>query len=100
VAGATSGALRSETAADLNEVVGHNSKTDPPLHTFEPFIAAAIQSVASLQHANAALASGPPALPGPEPTRSLQFSPLAAFAAPTRHRHSRHSHSLDGLLVL
>src|SRR5258707_10495358 len=68
VAGETSSALRSETAADLNEVVGHNSKTDPPLHTFEPSIPTAIQSVASLQHANAAFASGPPALPGSEPT--------------------------------
>lgn len=35
MAGATSNALRSETTADLNEVVGHNSKTDPPLHIFE-----------------------------------------------------------------
>jgi hypothetical protein len=42
----TSGALRCETAADLNEVVGHNPKTDPSLHTFEASITAAIQSVA------------------------------------------------------
>src|SRR5258708_39870332 len=91
--------LRSEAAADLNEVVGHDSKTDPPLHTFEPSISTAIQSVAPLQNADAALASGPPALSGPEPTRSLQFFPLAALGAPTRHRDSRHSHSLDGLLI-
>jgi len=56
--------------------------------------------VAPLQHANAAFASGPLALPGPEPTRSLQFSSLAAFAVAIRHRDSRHSHSLDGLLIL
>src|SRR5258707_10079775 len=100
VAGETSSALRSETAADLNEVVGHNSKTDPPLHTFEPSIPTAIQSVASLQHANAAFASGPPALPGSEPTRFLKFSSLAAFGAPTRHRDSRYPHCLDGFLIL
>jgi hypothetical protein len=100
IADKTSSSLQGEAVANLDDVVGDNSKTDPALHTFEPSIAAAIQSMAPLQHANAPFASGPPALPGSEPTRSLQFSPLAAFAVATRHRDSRHSHSLDGLLIL
>jgi hypothetical protein len=62
--------------------------------------ATAIQPMTTLQHTDAAFASGPPTLPDTEPTRSLQSSPLAAFAAPTRHRDSRHSHFLDGLLIL
>ena len=92
--------MQGQAAADLDDVVGDNAKADPALHTFEPSISAAIQSVASLQHANAAFASGPPALSGPEPTRFLQFSSLAAFAVATRHCDSPHSHSLNGLLIL
>ena len=91
--------MQGEAAADLDDLVGDNAKADPSLHTFETSIAAAIQSVAPLQHANATFASGPPALSGSKPTRFLQFSPLAAFAVATRHRDSRHSHSLDGLLI-
>ena len=100
VAVKTSGSLQGEAAADLDDVVGDNAKADPALYTCAPSIAAAIQSVAPLQHADAAFASGPPALSGSEPTRSLQFSPLAAFAVAIRHRDSPHSHSLDGLLIL
>ena len=96
----TSGPLQCQAATDLDDVVCDHPKANPAPHTFEPSIPTAIQSVAPLQHANAAFASGPPALPGSEPTRSLQFSPLAAFAVATRHRDSLHSHSLDGLLIL
>jgi hypothetical protein len=64
-----SSSLQGQAAADLDEVVGDNAKADPALHTFEPSISAAIQSVAPLQHANAAFASDPP-------TRFLQFSSL------------------------
>jgi hypothetical protein len=91
--------LQGEAAADLDDVVGDNAKADPALHAFETSIAAAIHSMAPLQHANATFASGPPALSGAKPTRFLQFSPLAAFAVGTRHCDSPHSHSLDGLLI-
>ena len=94
----SSSSLQGQAATDLDDVVRDHPKANPAPHTFEPSIPAAIQSVASLQHANAAFASGPPALPSSEPTRFLKFSPLAAFGAPTRHRDSNHSHSLDGLL--
>jgi hypothetical protein len=100
VAVGISGPLQSQAATYLNNVVCDHPKANLALHTFEPSVAAAIQSMAPLQHANAVFASGPPALPGPEPTRSLQISPLAAFGAPTRHRDSSHSHSPDGPLVL
>ena len=62
--------MQGQAAAELDDVVGDNGNADPALHPFEPSIPAAIQSVAPLQHANAAFASGLPALPGPEPTRS------------------------------
>src|SRR5437867_1893175 len=96
----TSGPLQCQAATDLDNVVGNHSEANPAPHTFEPSIPTAIQSVAPLQHTNAAFASGPPALPGPEPTRSLQFSSLAAFAVAIRYRDSSHSHFLDGLLIL
>src|SRR5258707_7977108 len=96
----TSGPLQCQAATDLDDVVRDHPKANPAPHTFGPSISTAIQSVAPFQHADAAFASGPPALSSPEPTRFLQFSPLAAFAVATRHRDSRHSHSLDGLLIL
>src|ERR1700741_5473157 len=96
----TSGPLQCQTTTSLADIVRDHPKANAAPHTFEPSIPTAIQSVASLQHANAAFASGPPALPGPEPTRFLKFSPRAAFAVTIRHRHSRHPHFLDGLLIL
>jgi hypothetical protein len=79
---ASSGSLQGQAAAELDDVVGDNDNADPALHPFEPSIPAAIQSVAPLQHANAAFASGPPALPGPEPTCSPQSrSPLPKKSA-------------------
>jgi len=100
VAVGTSGPLQGQAATDLNNVVCDYPKTNPALHTFETSVPAAMQSMAPLQHANAAFASGPPTLSGSEPTGFLQLSPLAAFAVAIRHRHSRHPHSLDGLLIL
>jgi len=92
--------LQGQAAADLDDVVCDHPKANPALHTFEPSIPAAIQSVAPLQHADAALASGSPALPGAEPAFSLQLSAFAALGASTRHRNSDHSRRLDGLLIL
>ena len=91
---------RSETPADLNDVVGDNSQADPSLYPSETSIAATPQPMAPLQYADATFASGPAALPGPEPTRSLQLSPLTTFRTPTRHRNSPHSHRLDGFFIL
>jgi len=65
--------LQGQAATDLDDVVRDHPKANLARHTFEPSIPTAIQSVASLQHANVAHASGPPALPGPEPTRFVKF---------------------------
>jgi hypothetical protein len=83
--------LQRQAATDLDDIVRDHPKANPSLHAFKTSVPAAIQSVASLQDANAAFASGPPALPSPELTRFLKFSPLAVFAAPTRHRNPRYS---------
>jgi hypothetical protein len=93
------GPLHSKIATYLDDVVRDHSKADPSLHAFKASIAAAIQSMTTLQHADATFSSSPPTLPGAEPTRALQYSPLAAFGAPTRHRDSGHSHSLNGLFI-
>jgi hypothetical protein len=45
--------LKSQAATDLNNVVCDYPKTNPALHTFEPSVPTAIQSMAPLQHANA-----------------------------------------------
>ena len=99
VAVGTLGPLQGQTAPDLDNVVRDYSKANPSLHTCKASIPATIQSMTTLQHADAAFASGPPTLPGSEPTHSLQFSSLAAFGAPTRHRDARYAHSLDALLI-
>jgi hypothetical protein len=54
-------------------------KANPALHAFEPSIPTAIQSVAPLQHADAAFASGPPALPSSD-SSSARASRSAAEA--------------------
>jgi hypothetical protein len=92
--------LQSKIATYLDDIIRDHSKTNPSLHTFKASIAAAIQSMTTLQYADTAFASSPPALlPRLEPTRSLQFSPLTTFRAPARHRDSRYAHCLDGLLI-
>ena len=98
VAVGTLGPLYRKTATYLDDVVRDHSKANPSLHTFKASVPTSIQSMTTLQHADAAFASGPPALPGSEPRRSLQFSPLAAFAVPIRHGDSRYAHSLNDLL--
>jgi hypothetical protein len=64
------GPLHGEIMAYLNDVVRHHPDGDPSLYTFKASIPAAIQSMTTLQHADAALAAGPRALPCSEPTRS------------------------------
>ncbi len=71
MAAGISSPLQSQAATDLDNVVGDHPKANPAPHTFEPSIPTAMQSMAPLQRANAAFASGPPALSGPEPTLSL-----------------------------
>jgi hypothetical protein len=95
----TLGPLQCQTAPDLDNVVREHPKANPSLHTFKASVPASIQSMTTLQYADATFASSPPALPGSEPTRSLQFSPLAAFAVAIRHCDANHSHGLDDLLI-
>jgi hypothetical protein len=87
-------------AAYMDDIVRDHPKADPSLHSFKASVPAAIQTTTTLQHADAAFASSPPALPSAEPTCPLQFSPLTAFGAPTRHRDANYAHFLDGLLIL
>jgi hypothetical protein len=90
--------LHSETATDLNEVIGDDSKSHPPLHAVEASIAATIQSMSPLQHADAALASGSPSLFSTEPSLFLNF--LAALLLVRLGTAKRAAPSSGSLLIL
>ena len=48
--------------ADIDQVVGDHSETDPALHPIITSIAATVEAVATLADADAALAPGAPSL--------------------------------------
>ena len=74
-----------ETGSDLDDVVGQHAESDPPLDTFGAAVTTAAQAVASLQNADATLASRAPPLSFLEPAALLQLHSLLASGVPVRH---------------
>src|ERR1700688_3692579 len=74
---------RGQHPADIDEVVGNDSQTHPAMHARIPFIEAATESVASLEHADAPFAADAPSLRFAEP--ALLLAPSAA-GGPTLRR--------------
>jgi hypothetical protein len=66
--------------ADVDEVARDHPKANPSLHTCKASVPAAIQSVTTLQYADATCASGPPALPGSERGFPIASVPSTAGA--------------------
>ena len=66
-------------AADVDEVVGDHAEPDPALHSGVALVAAAIEPVSPLDHADASLASGPPFLAVAEPALLLLAFALGAL---------------------
>ena len=54
--------------ADVDEVVGDHTEPDPTLHSGIAFVPATVEPVPPLDHADAALAPGPPQRQAPETT--------------------------------
>src|SRR5262249_3774771 len=81
-------------AADVDDVVGDNAEANPAVHSVEAFVAAAIETVSPLDHADAPLASGPPFLPIAEPALLLLAFALTAFAGAIGNAHALDAHRL------
>src|SRR5258705_2803742 len=79
-------------ATDVDDVVGDDAEPDPTLHSGIAFVAAAIEPVSPLDHADASLASGPPFLSVAEPAL-----PLLSFALGALGRMVRNADALDAL---
>ena len=68
--------------ADVDQVVGDNPKPDKTPHAIGSFVAAAMESMTSLQDADAAFTTGAPFLSLLEPTRSLTLLALRGKLSP------------------
>src|SRR5207245_6380072 len=79
-------------ATDVDDVVCDDAEPDPTLHSGIAFVAAAIEPVSPLDHADASLASGPPFLSVAEPAL-----PLLSFALGALGRTVGNADALDVL---
>src|SRR5437667_4915962 len=67
------GRFFSQPLADLDQVVGNRSQSDPAFHPIHSPIATAEQSVFAFQHADAPFTAHAPALGSPEPALALML---------------------------
>src|ERR1700730_15595914 len=81
-----------------DQVVANRPQAYPNFHAVVAFVAAAVQSMAPLEHANPTFASGSPLLPLLEPACLLQLSSLLALGRAVRHRNPLDSHVVGRLL--
>ena len=71
--------LLGHDAADVDEIISDHTEADPALHSGIAFVAAAIETVSPLDHADATLASGAPFLAVAEPAFLLLAFALRAL---------------------
>src|SRR6201982_1582140 len=79
------GLWEAQPASNVDEIVGSDAESHPAPHAITAVIATASESVASLQHANASLTSGPPFLSLLEPALLFQFASHRTSCASVRH---------------
>src|SRR6516225_7678226 len=91
--------LISHGAADVDQVVGDHAKADPALDAGLASVSAAVQTVPSLDHADAALGAGPPLLPLAEPALLLLALALRALGGAIRDANALDAFGLCGGLV-
>src|SRR5437773_11052292 len=95
VAGAFLGSeARVQHPADIDEVIGNDSETDPAMHARVTFIEAAAESVASLEHADAPFTIDAPCLIFAEPALLFALSTLRTLGTERRNRDLCDSHLL------
>src|SRR5712691_10086695 len=79
---------------EVDQIVADDSESHPALHPRVAFVAAAVESVAALEQADASLGAGPPFLPLLEPALLLFTLPLRALRGAVGHRHPCDAHGL------
>src|SRR3972149_506939 len=86
--------------ADVDQIVGDDAETDPPLHAVVTFIEAAVETVSSLEETDAPFRTGAPFLSLAKPALLLVSLPLGALGGTIRYRHLLHPHGLSARFVL
>src|SRR5271166_2370269 len=94
------GRLGSDSAAEIDEIVGDDPKPDPALHSIVAGISAPVEAMSSLAHTDAALAPGAPSLPVAEPALFLLAPALGAFGGAIGNADSFDASGLCRDLVL
>src|SRR5258708_12271700 len=89
-----------ECGTDVDEVVGDDAEPDPTLHSGIAFVAAAVEPVSPLDHADASLASGPPFLSVAEPALSLLSFALGTPGRPVATADALHALRFPRSLLL
>jgi len=87
-------------AADVDQVVGNHPEADPALHSGISLVPAAIESVPSLDHADATLASGAPFLAVAESAFLLLAFALGALRGAIGDADALDALGFGGRLVL
>src|SRR4249920_3697419 len=73
------GSRPTQGAADGDEIVGDDAEAYPALHAGVALVAAAVEAMSALDHADAALAAGAPGLTSAEPALLLFAPALRTF---------------------
>src|ERR1022692_4445266 len=71
--------LAGEYSPDVDEIIGDHSEADPAFHTTITLVSTAVESVATLQHADSPFTAGPPFLPVAKPGFLLFPLPFGAL---------------------
>ena len=83
-----------------HQVVGQDTPSDPPLHSFFTFIHAPVKPIGIFQGANASLTAGPPPYQGPKPAAALYLLASSRKPAFYRNGYPFHSQAVCFLFVL
>ena len=83
-----------EDMADVDQVVGDNSKPNKPPHSVRSSVAAATDPVTPFENADAAFTAGAPFLKLFKPTLLLTLLACGTLGVMTRNRYPAHPHLL------
>ena len=94
------GRLLFHRATDVDDIVGDDAEPDPAVHSDVALVAAAVEAMAPLDHADAPLASGAPLLAVAEPALPLLALALGALGRAIGNADAFDALCLRGRLVL